>query len=196
MSELQKIDLNAFALVRFKQVDELIFDLQSMFSDEKYDFSVSNDLPSLLNAHPIVRKAVYNYLFFAEINRDWIVILNDQINSDGCSSLLYNLNRIFNYEGIRIAFNELSTMLSYYKEKKLRVIQSYKENNKWIFYTHGEILDFENPQYYSHRAKKDRFNLEILDEYFMKLNLPTVKGINEAINNSTCIHAARRYFVE
>ena len=195
MMNKPEIELSAFTLLRFKKFAEIMKDLNNTYRDQRYEYELFCNIKSLLSAHPIERKPTYQRLFFCSLNDEWIVLFNDQINSDGCASLMYNFNRHFQYEGMRIAFNEISTMFSYYREKHLRVIQSYKENNKWIFYTKGDVLEFERPEYYKGRMKKERFNVTILNEYFEKLNIPSVENINMIINKTEYVYCAKLSFI-
>ncbi len=56
--------------------------------------------------------------------------------------------------------------LSYFFEgQKKRTIQTLKDDPRWTFYEKGEILPFENSEYYQRRMIKQRFNSDILIEY-------------------------------
>lgn len=52
----------------------------------------------------------------------------------------------------------------YRKDSLTRLIMSYY-NEPWVFYEKGDILNFENKEYYNRRSKKDRLNYEIINKY-------------------------------
>ena len=53
---------------------------------------------------------------------------------------------------------------------KERVIYALKED-RWVFYEEGDILPFENPEYYKRRRIRDRINNEIIIEYLAKCGI-------------------------
>lgn len=52
----------------------------------------------------------------------------------------------------------------------LRTVYALKDN-KWVFYSCGKPLWFENPEYYTNRLIKDRINECIISKYCNKLGL-------------------------
>jgi len=188
-------DLNAFSIIRDKDITTIMHDVNRTYTDWNYEFSTFESLELLLDLHPITRKPVNNYIFLTQLKTDCYLVFDDQINSDGCSSLMHNLSRLFGYECTNITSNENSTMFTYYHEKKKRVIYAYKENTKWIFYTDGEILKVEHPEYYDRRMIKKRFNVQILDEYLEGLFQLRMEDIYKAVIKSNCIYAGELVFI-
>ena len=186
----EKNNLCAFSLIRYKNPSEIMTGLKNIYPNRTCEFETFTNVEELFRLHPFGRKAVDNYLFFYVLNKEWTVFFNDQINSDGCASDMYNLNRLFGFEGLKVAHNEISTMFVYYRGKAKRVIQAYKED-RWTFYTEGELMEYEHPEYYLRKRIKDRFNVQILDEYFDHLGIPSNKGINELISNSKFIYSGK-----
>jgi len=57
---------------------------------------------------------------------------------------------------------------SYYQGNKERIILSYKDFNKWVFYQNGEILPFEEENFYRKRRIKDRLPNELIIKYLQR----------------------------
>ena len=57
-----------------------------------------------------------------------------------------------------------------YPDGKERIIYALKED-RWVFYEEGELLPFENPDYYKRRKIKDRINNDIIIEYLSKCGI-------------------------
>lgn len=54
--------------------------------------------------------------------------------------------------------------------RERRIIYAIKEE-RWVFYEEGDVLQFENPDYYKRRKIKDRLNSEIIIEYLSKCGI-------------------------
>jgi hypothetical protein len=185
----------AYSMLRYIKIEKFMVDLNRTYVNQNYDFMIYYNFKDLLRKHPIVRKPISEYMIVIQISSEWFIVFDDKINTDGCASLMYNLNRLFFYEGLTIdegGGTLPGTMLTYYRGKKSRVIQSYLDCNRWVFFTEGEPLEFENLSYYKNRIIKRRFNRTILNEYFEKLNIPSVEKIQELINQPRSIYCIRR----
>jgi len=53
----------------------------------------------------------------------------------------------------------------YVKNGKERLVHAYWDSTRWIFYEKGQLLPFENPDYYKRRKIRDRVNFAIVNEY-------------------------------
>ena len=53
---------------------------------------------------------------------------------------------------------------------KERLVMALKED-RWTFYQEGEVLPFENPDYYNNRKIKDRMNFSVIKEYLFKIGI-------------------------
>lgn len=87
---------------------------------------------------------------------------------DGCETIINaSLSKSVNFIKVSVSKYKVKTfnMLEYRKNLKKRVILSYLNYSKWEFVAKGDILSFENKEYYKRRAIKDRLNYEIIDEY-------------------------------
>ena len=172
----EKNEINAFGLVKSIEIEKLIESMNNLYPSIKFrakKYRSYDDLSSRFIKK--VRKTPTEYLL-AEISNDWTVILDNQLNSDGCASILYNLNRVYNIEGLNTSYNKLGISFNYYSKKSKRTVNSYCENGKWVFYQNGDSLPFENIENYSKRKIKERFNRDILREYLVTI------GINNAFS--------------
>jgi hypothetical protein len=187
---------SAFLLLRQVKINKLIIALNRTYDNQRYELAMRDKYKNLIQAHPIRRKPISDCLFAAEINKEWVVIFDDKINTDGCDPLMYNLNRLFQYEGLTAQYGETDTlpgtMLTYYRGKSSRVIQSYLDGTKWVFYTEGDVLEFENPDYYKARLIRNRFNVTILNEYFEKLQVPAIEILKDIITTAPVIYCIKK----
>ncbi len=91
--------------------------------------------------------------------------------SDGWFTLVQILGTKYQHELYRLRLSKPESKwpvysMTYFKNgSEVRVIQSLKDEPRWQFFERGEVLSFENPEYYKKRRIKDRFNKEILLEY-------------------------------
>lgn len=53
----------------------------------------------------------------------------------------------------------------------IRTIAAVHDGDRWVFEAFGTPLSFEDESYYKARRKKDRFTLDMLDEYLRKMGL-------------------------
>ncbi|HXP51313.1 MAG TPA: hypothetical protein VN922_15250, partial [Bacteroidia bacterium] len=84
---------------------------------------------------------------------------------------------------------ERFSMFELKKNSKERVILANLDSDKWKFYEKGELLDFENKEYYSRRPIKKRLNYEIINEY--------LEANNWHLNDPTFWHSTKAiYFIE
>lgn len=96
---------------------------------------------------------------------------------DGSDSLCYVINGRLG--GAQYTFS-MSTFIgtylyndflySYDGERK-RVVKSYLDDTRWVFYEKGEPLFFEDVNNYKARMKKKRLNKEILLDYMSKYGI-------------------------
>lgn len=117
-----------------------------------------------------VRPTPTSYLV-AELNNKWKIVIDDQLNSDGCASMLYNLNRLYKCEGLNVSYNDLGISFIYYTSKTKRVVNAYCENGKWIFFQKGPLLPFEKSEYYKKKRISERFNKSIYEDYLQVMGL-------------------------
>lgn len=102
---------------------------------------------------------------------DVLMVTNKQ---DGRWSLAHFLSKNLDLEfySITISNNKIPDPKNQFLFEKngqcIRVIQAMKDP-KWVFYEEGEVLWFENLDYYRNRYIKDRLNKEIIIEYCYKL---------------------------
>jgi hypothetical protein len=88
--------------------------------------------------------------------------------SEGCITTINALKLTNDF--IRIRTSEMGRLypfneFEYKKDDKTRIVQAYLDSDKWVFYERGEIMPFENPEYYNRRKKKERLNFEIINKY-------------------------------
>ena len=181
MINLLKFKINAYSTVKCSNINSLLKDINKLYADIKFITEEYSDLNKALKNFNKIIKSTPEYYIISRLNKDWNIIFDDQINSDGCSSMLYNLNRLFKYQGFKVNYNENGITFTYYLDKTVRIINAYCDLDKWFFYEKGKQIDFENPTYYKRRRIADRFNLDIFNEYITKMGL---KDIEKLILNS------------
>jgi hypothetical protein len=94
---------------------------------------------------------------------------------DGMSHSVFSLSPGSPYTWVNVRLYDdpayPGCFFDYYADhrKVLRRLMACKDEEGWDFAQQGQIQPFENPDYYSRRAKKDRLNREIVTEYMEKL---------------------------
>jgi hypothetical protein len=173
--------LKAFFIVKIKNYDQFFTDLNNLYQDIAYSFKSYNSFDQAILRFKKEFKPVPKTLILVRLLDDWALLFDDKKNSDGCASILYNLNRIFKYEGFKVNHNEMGITFTYYRLLNKRVINVYFDKNKWIFYQLGEPLEFEDIENYKKKKISDRFNFRILLEYLKKMG---INNINRLLLNS------------
>ncbi len=88
--------------------------------------------------------------------------------ADGCQTVI-NASLPESIDMIRISVSKYNVenfnKFEFRRNSKTRVILAYLNYDKWEFIEQGDIVSFENKEYYSRRLKKDRLNYEIINEY-------------------------------
>jgi hypothetical protein len=112
-------------------------------------------------------------------------------STDGCETII-NASLGDAGDFIRISLSrsdaERFSMFEFKKKSQERVILANLDD-KWKFYEKGELLDFENKEYYSRKIIKKRLNYEIINEY--------LEANNWHLNDPTFWHSTKAiYFVE
>ena len=177
MINLLKFKLNAYSTVKCSNINALLNDINKLYADIKFIPEEYSDLNEALKNFNKTIKSTPEYYIISRLSNDWNIIFDDQINSDGCSSMLYNLNRLFKHQGFKVNQNENGITFTYYLDKSERVINAYYDLDKWFFYEKGEQMDFEKPTYYKRRRIADRFNLDIFNEYIAKMGLKDIEKL-------------------
>jgi hypothetical protein len=94
---------------------------------------------------------------------------------DGWYSLLYNLIINYQREVLMIYLDPVDSKgkmgFYYYSDNKERIVRALYDNPKWTFFEKGEILPFENSEYYKKKKITDRMNNDIMKEYLLKLGV-------------------------
>ena len=73
----------------------------------------------------------------------------------------------------------------------IRSVQTLLDDNcKWLFFSRGDILDFENPLYYKKKIIKERLNKDILVEYCYKNDL-NVRDFSFFSSDKKCMFIRR-----
>jgi hypothetical protein len=88
--------------------------------------------------------------------------------SDGCSTIINALDLRENVIRIRVSADGIKNSMNefeYIESNHVRLIHSYWDSDKWIFYELGALLPFENKEYYKRRIKRKRIDYEIINEY-------------------------------
>ena len=105
-----------------------------------------------------------------------IVFLSSNM-SDGLEGISNKMRELLNCTLVQIRMSIVSInalgcfWFQYiYPDGKERVIYALKED-RWVFYEEGDILPFENPDYYKRRRIRDRINNEIIIEYLAKCGI-------------------------
>ena len=185
-----KSKIKSFSLVKCSNIDDVALKINKLFNKIKFEVNKYDNI-SILDKIEKTIKNTYEYCILIKLNSIWNIVFDDQLNSDGCASILYNLNRTNGFEGLTMISNELGISFTYYRNKSKRVINAYYENNKWTFFQKGEFLEFENPDYYSKRIIKNRFNYEIFLEYLKKLQINNYENL---LNHSNEIYIMKKTF--
>lgn len=176
--------LNAYSLIKMIDIEKLVEYLNTLYPDLKYrveQFSFHDS--TITKFEKRVRPTPTSYLL-GRLNDNWNILLDDQRNSDGCTSMLANLNRLYEIEGLKVAFNEgpasfysEGTHFTYYTHQTKRVVQASWDDNKWVFFQSGPILPFEKPEYYKKRKIADRLNKKILEDYLQAMKLSDIPSL-------------------
>lgn len=184
-----KFHLDAYSLIKDVPLYNIVSNLNNLYKDIKFEIKKINDVQELLELLSKNEKQfTYKNIYLARLNSEWSILFDDSSMSDGGSSNLYNFNRLFGYEGLRLIDRESGTMFTYYKGNKERVIYSIREN-KWVFYQEGEPLDFEDINNYKKRKISERFNSSILHKY---LNILGVTGVEDLVMKSDELYLAKK----
>ncbi len=101
-----------------------------------------------------------------ESNENRTVFLSN--STDGLETII-NASLPESIDIIRISVSKKDKKLPFnsfeYRRNSLtRLIMAY-DDEPWVFYEEGNILGFENKEYYTRKLKKDRLNYEIINEY-------------------------------
>lgn len=187
MINLLKFELIAYSTVKCSDIDLLLSDINKLYDDIKFIPDEHKELKEALKKIDKTIKSTPENYVISSLTKDWIIIFDDQINSDGCSTMLYNLNRKFKYHGFKVNHNENGITSTYYLEESERVINAYFDSDKWFFYEKGKQMDFENPTYYKRRKISDRFNIDIFNEYIEKMGLKNIEELTLNAGKTYCL---------
>lgn len=127
-----------------------------------------------LNIHNILKNDLANSGVLNRRIAIWPV--SGQINKsvylcncmDGCITIVNALKLSSDFIRIRVSRPDANSVMNEFEHKKdgvTRIVHSYWDSDKWVFFETGEILPFENPEYYKRRKKSDKINYEIINEY-------------------------------
>jgi hypothetical protein len=186
-------ELDAYSLLKNVMPEEIIANLNKLYKNVKFEIEEFNEISDVLAFFSKTEKRpTYNYLVIAKLNNEWNIIFDDSLMSDGVYAVMYNLNRLFGYEGLTLNYGEDGTVFNYYKGENTRTIYSILDD-KWIFFQKGEILDFEDIKYYTKRKISERFNPFILHQYLEKIG---VVNVEELLNNSPKLFLAKKIVIK
>ena len=141
---------------------------------------------TLLSLCPLTSVEKRRYLLIPT-SSEWVCFLdNGHTGTDRTAPEV--ISKSLNCESAFIVYDDFtkSTLLDVFKIVNgnvdlVRSIYAIKDS-KWEFEIYGDIQDFENPEYYKARQIKDRFNMNILNEYLEKLDIHV---FDENFYNST-----------
>lgn len=89
---------------------------------------------------------------------------------DGWNSLIELYSKKFNRTCVQVGISDYDLLFpmykfSYYQGLKKRVILSYKDDKAWKFIQEGDILSFEEIEFYKKRNIKDRLPNSLIIKY-------------------------------
>lgn len=114
-----------------------------------------------------------NFIIWEPLNKPNTTVFYVNL-SDGWNSLMEVYADKWKKECIHISMSDKSLNdpmchFYYYCGKNKRIIQSYKDDDKWVFYETGNLLPFEETQYYKKRYIKDRLPNELIMQYLSSM---------------------------
>ena len=114
-----------------------------------------------------------NFIIWEPLNKQGTTVF--YINyQDGWNSLIENYAKKFNKTCVQVGMSDENTnfpmfKFKYYEGTKQRVILSYEDYKKWVFFQKGEKLPFEEDVFYNKRRIKDRLPNSLITEYLKKM---------------------------
>ncbi|MBQ8360966.1 MAG: hypothetical protein IJX44_03355 [Bacteroidaceae bacterium] len=161
-------DFNSFTKAMYEQYKQSFVENRVKIYSSPLDVTKYIDVPHGGSHYPKMswwaNKLYRNLIFFISNRRD------------GMSSLCHNISRELGCKlykfGISKGEEAYYGCTFFYCNKGIdeRSILAYMED-RWVFWQEGELLPFENPEYYSNRFIKKRLNYDILVEYLGKMGI-------------------------
>lgn len=99
-------------------------------------------------------------------SKDRCVFLSNQ--RDGAETIINALKLSCDYIRIRTSKYSADRIMNEFEfvhKKQTRIVHSYLDSNKWVFFEKGALMPFENESFYKRRIIKNRVNYEIINEY-------------------------------
>ena len=172
----KKISFTIFIDNNINIVENLIVNkLNNIFDKEKVVIKIINKEEIKWNLIHVNESLLdYQSYIFKNKNNDIIYFDN---TGESYHSLIWNICTKNKIHTIYIRMSDDKYIypgykLCYYDHgDEKRIIHCYKDINKWIFFTKGEVQFFEDDKLYEQKIKKKRFNREIIKQYCKKLNI-------------------------
>lgn len=149
----------------------------SRFNDNciKVDQVRFSSVEDIIN-HPATYSSSPIYFYIIPTNTDWTILWNNSFHCNGHDSLCHCLTKNHKIETIHYLSSDIdafyqagSSWTHRLPNGAMRNISCIKEDKKWIWYTSGEVQDYEEQHLYTERIKRKRFNNNILQNYLRSI---------------------------
>ena len=114
-----------YSLIRCEDEKLLIDSFNKLYPSTRFNATFYGSIDDISKHFELGHHNISKNYIVAKIEENWYMYFNDQFFTDGCSSDVYNLNRLFGLETINLSTGKGGTMMTYYKGKNKRVIHSY-----------------------------------------------------------------------
>ena len=123
------------------------------------------DIRSVLHEGQTMSGNVNRKIVIWPVKNNKTVFLSNK--TDGSSTMIYSLHLPNDLINVRVSRPDIVTMneFEFNRNGETRIVLSYWDSDKWVFYEKGELLPFENQEYYKRRLKKEKINFNIINEY-------------------------------